>query len=41
MYSANITINRVYRPLLERPGITYPQYLVLSVLWQKNDQTIG
>jgi DNA-binding MarR family transcriptional regulator len=41
MYSANIAINRVYRPVLERLGITYPQYLVLSALWQADGQTVG
>jgi DNA-binding MarR family transcriptional regulator len=41
MYSANIAINRVYRPALDRLGITYPQYLVLSVLWQEDGQAIG
>jgi MarR family transcriptional regulator, organic hydroperoxide resistance regulator len=41
MYSANIAINRVYRPVLEQLGITYPQYLVLSALWQSDGQTVG
>lgn len=41
MYSANIAINRVYRPVLDQLGITYPQYLVLSALWQTDGQTIG
>jgi len=41
MYSANIAINRVYRPVLEQLGITYPQYLVLSALWQTDGQTVG
>jgi DNA-binding MarR family transcriptional regulator len=41
MYSANIAINRVYRPVLEKLGITYPQYLVLSALWQADGQTVG
>lgn len=41
MYSANIAINRVYRPVLDQLGVTYPQYLVLSVLWEKDGQAIG
>ena len=41
MYSANIAINRVYRPLLDRLGVTYPQYLVMSALWQQDGQTVG
>ncbi len=41
IYSANIAINRMYRPVLEQLGITYPQYLVLSALWQTDGQTVG
>lgn len=40
-YSLNIAINRVYRPVLDQLGITYPQYLVMSALWQNDGQTIG
>ncbi|GBQ88104.1 transcriptional regulator [Acetobacter nitrogenifigens DSM 23921 = NBRC 105050] len=41
IYSANIAINRAYRPALERLGLTYPQYLVMSVLWERDGQSIG
>jgi DNA-binding MarR family transcriptional regulator len=41
VYSANIAINRLYRPLLDDLGITYPQYLVLSTLWETDGRTIG
>jgi DNA-binding MarR family transcriptional regulator len=41
MYSANIAINRAYRPVLDELGITYPQYLVLSALWEMDGQTVG
>jgi DNA-binding MarR family transcriptional regulator len=41
IYSANIAINRAYRPVLERLGITYPQYLVLSALWELDGQAVG
>ncbi|MGC1303540.1 MAG: MarR family transcriptional regulator [Caulobacteraceae bacterium] len=41
IYSAGIAVNRAYRPLLEALEITYPQYLVLSVLWEKDGQSIG
>jgi len=41
IYSANIAINRVYKPVLDQLGITYPQYLVLSVLWQQDGQSVG
>ena len=32
---------RFYTPLLEELGITYPQYLVLLALWQKDEQLVG
>lgn len=41
LYSAYIAISRAYKPWLDRIGLTYPQYLVLSVLWEGDDQTIG
>lgn len=41
LYGTSIAINRVYKPLLDGLGITYPQYLVLSVLWEGDGQTIG
>lgn len=34
LYSAAHAIKRAYRPLLEDLGLTYPQYLILIVLWQ-------
>jgi len=41
LYSASIAINRLYKPLLDRLGVTYPQYLVLSTLWEsEGGQTI-
>ena len=33
VYSAAHAFNRVYKPLLGRLGLTYPQYLVMLVLW--------
>jgi DNA-binding MarR family transcriptional regulator len=41
IYGAAMEINRTYKPILDRLGITYPQYLVLSVLWEADGQTIG
>ncbi len=32
--------NRAYRPLLEKIGLTYPQYLAMLVLWQENELTV-
>lgn len=41
LYGATLAINRAYKPLLDAMGITYPQYLVLSSLWEADGQTIG
>jgi DNA-binding MarR family transcriptional regulator len=41
LYSTSIAINRTYKPLLDELGITYPQYLVLSALWERDGQTIS
>jgi len=40
LYGAFMAIGRAYKPWLDRIGLTYPQYLVLSVLWESDDQTI-
>ena len=36
VYSANLAYSRVYKPVLEELGLTYPQYLVLSTLWEQD-----
>src|ERR1700722_12542669 len=36
IYSAGHAFNRVYKPLLDRLGLTYPQYLVMLVLWERD-----
>lgn len=41
VYSANHAFNRVYQPLLREPGLTYPQFIALMLLWQRDDQTVG
>ncbi|WP_294252554.1 MarR family transcriptional regulator [uncultured Sphingomonas sp.] len=41
LYSASMAITRVYKPILDRLGITYPQYLVLHALWEKDGRTVG
>lgn len=40
LYSASRTVTSLYRPLLEPLGLTYPQYLVLLVLWEQGDTTV-
>lgn len=37
LYAATIAINRAYKPVLDRLGITYPQFLVLQVLNETPD----
>lgn len=34
LYSASLAMTKLYKPLLEPLGLTYPQYLVMLVLWQ-------
>ncbi|MBB4003625.1 MarR family winged helix-turn-helix transcriptional regulator [Aurantimonas endophytica] len=41
IYSAAMAIQRIYKPLLDGLGLTYPQYLVLNVLWRQDRQTVG
>ncbi|MCV3738644.1 MarR family transcriptional regulator [Rhizobium sp. TRM96647] len=40
IYTAGIAIQRAYKPLLDELGLTYPQYLVLNVLWAEDEQTV-
>lgn len=41
LYAATNQITRAYRPLLESIGLTYPQYLVMLVLWESDDRPIN
>ena len=41
LYATSMAINRIYKPLLDELGITYPQYLVLSTLWEEDGRTVG
>ncbi len=41
LYAASNRIQRLYRPLLEPLGLTYPQYLVMLVLWQHGRRSVG
>jgi DNA-binding MarR family transcriptional regulator len=41
VYSANLAFGRAYRPILEKLGLTYTQYIVLVALWEKDGQTVG
>ena len=37
LYSASLATTKVYKPLLKPWGLTYPQYLVMLALWEKDD----
>lgn len=41
LYGAGIAVNRTYKPQLDDLGLTYPQYLVLSALWETDGLTVG
>lgn len=41
VYAAGLAFNRVYKPLLDRYGLTYPQYLALTALSSKDGQTVS
>ncbi|HVJ53763.1 MAG TPA: MarR family transcriptional regulator [Aliidongia sp.] len=41
VYSTGHAFNRVYKPLLDPLGLTYPQYLVMVSLWAKDGQRVG
>ena len=40
LYSAMHAVGRTYAPLLDRLGLTYPQYLVMLVLWERDDLSV-
>jgi MarR family transcriptional regulator, organic hydroperoxide resistance regulator len=40
IYSTAHAFNRVYKPLLGRLGLTYPQYLVMLVLWERDGLSV-
>jgi DNA-binding MarR family transcriptional regulator len=41
LYTASRLITQAYHPMLSECGITYPQYLVLLVLWEKDKQPVN
>jgi DNA-binding MarR family transcriptional regulator len=41
LYSASRAMTAAYRPILSELNITYPQYLVLLVLWEEGRITVG
>jgi DNA-binding MarR family transcriptional regulator len=41
LYTASRLLTQAYHPLLGKHGLTYPQYLVLLVLWEKDGQPVN
>ncbi|MBI3726919.1 MAG: MarR family transcriptional regulator [Burkholderiales bacterium] len=37
LYSSSLALTKAYKPMLEALGLTYPQYLVMLVLWEQDD----
>ncbi|MBB3914347.1 DNA-binding MarR family transcriptional regulator [Rhizobium pisi] len=40
IYSAGHAFNQLYRPLLDELDLTYPQFLVMTALWARDDRTV-
>jgi DNA-binding MarR family transcriptional regulator len=40
IYSTNLAYSRVYKPVLEALGLTYPQYVTIICLWEEDRQTV-
>ncbi|NCH72594.1 MarR family winged helix-turn-helix transcriptional regulator [Cronobacter dublinensis] len=41
LYSTNLALHKIYRQLLTPLGLTYPQYLVMMVLWEQDEVTVS
>jgi len=41
LYSTQLAMNKLYRGLLKDLGLTYPQYLVMLVLWEQDQRTVS
>ncbi len=41
LYSTSLAMTKLYKPLLEELGLTYPQYLVMLVLWEADGMTVS
>lgn len=40
LYATSLAMTKLYKPLLVPLGLTYPQYLVMLVLWERDDHTV-
>ncbi|KTT25737.1 MarR family transcriptional regulator [Pseudacidovorax intermedius] len=41
LYSASLSMTRLYKPLLDELALTYPQYLVMLALWEADGVTVS
>ena len=41
LYAASLAMTKLYKPLLQPLGLTYPQYLVMLVLWEQDGVTVS
>lgn len=41
LYSSSLAMSKLYKPLLDELGLTYPQYLVMLVLWEGDGLTVS
>ena len=41
LYAASLAMNKAYKPHLDPVGLTYPQYLVMLVLWERDGQGVS
>ncbi len=41
LYAASLSMSKAYKPHLDAAGLTYPQYLVMLVLWENDQQSVS
>jgi DNA-binding MarR family transcriptional regulator len=41
LYSTSLAMTKLYKPMLEDMGLTYPQYLAMLVLWEQDGLTVS
>jgi DNA-binding MarR family transcriptional regulator len=41
IYSTNLAYGRAYKPILEKLGLTYTQYIAIVALWEEDNQTVS
>lgn len=41
VYSANLAYGKAYKPILDKLGLTYTQYITIIALWEEDNQTVS